>query len=81
MFLHANGDAAIDDALYAFRKAQEAFPREDTRHTLIHAQMAREDQLDEMAELGLIPSFSSFILITGVTVTETFLWDQNVPFV
>ncbi|NRD72457.1 amidohydrolase [Shewanella sp. VB17] len=57
VFLHANGDAAIDDALYAFRKAQEAFPREDTRHTLIHAQMAREDQLDEMAELGLIPSF------------------------
>lgn len=57
VMLHANGDAAIDDALYAFRKAQKAFPRDDTRHTLIHAQMAREDQLDEMVELGLIPSF------------------------
>jgi predicted amidohydrolase YtcJ len=60
--VHGNGDAAIDDILYGFRQAQEAFPREDTRHVINHAQMAREDQLDEMKELGVIPSF--FVLHT-----------------
>ena len=55
--LHTNGDAAIADALYGIRLAQQANPREDTRHVLIHAQMATETQLDDMAELGVIPSF------------------------
>ncbi|MBN7798697.1 amidohydrolase [Parahaliea mediterranea] len=54
--VHGNGDAAIDDILHAFERAQAAAPREDARPVLIHAQMAREDQLDKMAELGVIPS-------------------------
>ncbi|KAB7707365.1 amidohydrolase family protein [Bacillus aerolatus] len=67
--IHGNGDAAIDDILYAFRKAQEAFPRKDARHRIEHAQMAREDQLDEMKELGITPSFY---------VSHTFFWgDQH----
>src|SRR5690606_14373782 len=57
LFIHANGDAAIDDVLDAYSKAQAASPRSDTRHVLIHAQMAREDQLDEMKRLNAIPSF------------------------
>ncbi|MEG0939442.1 MAG: amidohydrolase [Comamonas sp.] len=57
MFIHANGDQAISDVLYAYRKAQEAYPRSDARNVIIHAQMAREDQLDEMKALGVIPSF------------------------
>jgi hypothetical protein len=56
---HGNGDAAIDDILDAFELAQRAHPREDSRHIVIHAQMAREDQLDRMQELGIIPSFFS----------------------
>lgn len=60
--IHGNGDAAIDDILYGLRQAQKAFPREDTRHVIIHAQMAREDQLDEMQALRVIPSF--FVLHT-----------------
>ena len=55
--IHGNGDAAIDDILYAYREAQEDFPREDARHRIEHCQMAREDQLDEMKELGISPSF------------------------
>ena len=60
--VHGNGDASIDDILDAYEQAQAASPREDSRHIVIHAQMAREDQLDRMAELGVIPSF--FILHT-----------------
>ncbi len=55
--IHANGDAAIDNVLYALSQAQAAFPREDPRHVIIHCQMAREDQLDTMKELEVIPSF------------------------
>ena len=55
--IHGNGDAAIDDILYAYREAQKDFPREDARHRIEHCQMAREDQLDEMKELGISPSF------------------------
>lgn len=55
--IHGNGDAAIDDVLYAFDRAQEASPRDDARHIVIHAQMTREDQMDRMAETGVIPSF------------------------
>lgn len=58
--IHANGDAAADDVLHGFRQAQEAFPREDHRHTIIHGQMLREDQLDLMKELGVTVSFFSY---------------------
>ena len=51
--IHGNGDAAIDDILYTYREA----PREDARHRIEHCQMAREDQLDAIQELGISPSF------------------------
>ncbi|MFO1267972.1 MAG: amidohydrolase [Rubrivivax sp.] len=60
--IHANGDEAIADVLYALRKAREAYPRSDARPVVIHSQMAREDELDEMKALGAIPSF--FVLHT-----------------
>jgi len=60
--VHGNGDAAIDEILDAFEAAQRAYPRDDARHILVHAQMARDDQLDRMKRLGVIPSF--FVLHT-----------------
>jgi predicted amidohydrolase YtcJ len=55
--IHANGDAAIDDVLAAFRQAQEEFSRPDARHRIEHCQTPREDQLDAIKELGITPSF------------------------
>jgi len=55
--IHGNGDAAIDDILDAYRAAQSAMPRSDARHRIEHCQMAREDQLDRMRDLGVSPSF------------------------
>lgn len=60
--IHGNGDAAIDDILYAYEQAQAAFPRPDARHTVIHSQMMRDDQLDKAKALNVIPSF--FVLHT-----------------
>lgn len=63
--IHGNGDAAIDDILYAYRTAQEEYPRPDARHRIEHAQMARADQIDEMKVLGVTPSYF---------VSHTFYW-------
>jgi len=60
--IHGNGDAAIDDILDALEHAQSVAPRPDARHVVVHAQTVREDQLDRMAALGVIPSF--FVLHT-----------------
>ena len=57
--IHGNGDATIDDIIYAVNEAQKEHPREDHRHIVIHAQTSRLDQLDEMKRLGLTPSFFS----------------------
>ena len=55
--IHANGDAAIDDVLAAYRQAAAQNPRADTRHRIEHCQTVREDQLDEIERLGITPSF------------------------
>jgi len=66
--VHGNGDASIEDILDAYEAAQEERPREDARHIVIHAQMARDDQLDRMARLGVVPSFFSL---------HTFYWGDR----
>ncbi|MFN8060418.1 MAG: amidohydrolase [Vicinamibacterales bacterium] len=66
---HANGDAAIDDVLFAYREALRERPVSDHRFRIEHAQMTREDQLDTMKELGVSPSFF---------VSHTYYWgDQH----
>ncbi len=55
--IHGNGDASIDDIIHAVGEAQRKHPREDARTIVIHSQMAREDQLDDMKRLGMTPSF------------------------
>lgn len=59
--IHGNGDAAITMILDAVASAQATAPQSDSdlRHIVIHAQMAREDQLQRMHELGVTPSFFS----------------------
>ena len=59
---HANGDAAADMLIKAVKKAEI---ESDHRTIMIHAQTVREDQLDLMKELEIIPSYFS---------THTFYW-------
>ena len=54
---HANGDAAIGMVIEAARAAEGSHPGVDRRTTIIHAQTIREEQLDEVKELGLYLSF------------------------
>ena len=59
---HANGDAAADMLIKAVKNADM---KNDHRTIMIHAQTVREDQLDQMKKLKIIPSYFS---------THTFYW-------
>lgn len=54
---HCNGDAAIEQFIEAVRVAQAKYGPADRRPVAIHAFAAREDQLDAMQQLGIVPSF------------------------
>ncbi|WP_409416720.1 amidohydrolase [Flavobacterium sp. PS2] len=54
---HANGDAAIDMCIKAHEFASAGNPTKERRTIIVHAQFAREDQLDKFVEYKLIPSF------------------------
>ena len=53
---HANGDAAVDQLLRTMRPAFQKYGEADRRHVLIHGQFVRQDQLDAMAGMGVVPS-------------------------
>jgi predicted amidohydrolase YtcJ len=57
LICHCNGDAASDQLIRIVRTLTEKHGVADRRVVMIHAQMVREDQLDAMQELGIIPSF------------------------
>ncbi len=57
ILVHCNGDAAADQFIRAVRAATATHGAGDRRPVMIHAQTVREDQLDAMKELGIIPSF------------------------
>ncbi len=53
---HANGDAAVDQMIRGIRAAQANHGPTDLRPVLIHGQYIRQDQLDALKELNIIPS-------------------------
>ena len=67
---HCNGDAASGQYLAAFEKAAAKSPENPDkiralRPVMIHCQTVRDDQLDEMKELGMVPS---------IFVAHTWYW-------
>jgi len=55
--VHANGDAASQQMIEAVALAQQKHGQGDRRSVMIHAQTVREDQLDQMKALQIIPSY------------------------
>lgn len=59
LLVHCNGDAAADEYLHCYQRALERSKNPDKqklRPVMIHCQTVRDDQLDKMAELSMIPS-------------------------
>lgn len=64
IYIHANGDAAIDDLLDAYEAVDQGIkdgtlrrPTSPMRHVVIHSQFSREEQYGRMARIGAEPSF------------------------
>ncbi len=58
MLVHCNGDAMGDQFIRSYKKAQEVTGNyRNLRPVMIHAQTVREDQLDEMKKLNIMPSY------------------------
>ncbi len=53
---HANGDAASDRYIEAIRRAKQQYPNVDNRPVLIHGQVLREDQVEQLKQLDIFPS-------------------------
>jgi predicted amidohydrolase YtcJ len=66
--IHGNGDDAIQTILDAYEEANKRYPRADARHIIMHCQTVREDQLDRIGRLGVMPSFF---------VTHTYFWGDR----
>jgi len=66
LIAHANGDAMGDELINAVEASHAKGEKGKGRTVMIHAQTAREDQLDRMAKLRMIPSFfSSHVFFWG----------------
>ncbi len=57
LLVHTNGDAATDVYLTAVEKARAAYPKNEIRPVIIHAQTMREDQIDKAQKMDMIASF------------------------
>ncbi|MGD8606442.1 MAG: amidohydrolase [Myxococcales bacterium] len=76
--VHGNGDAAIDQFLDAWEVALRACPSDDARPILVHAQMARPDQLERMKRLGVTPTFfSAHVYYWGDRHRDVFLGPER----
>ena len=75
---HCNGDAGAEMFINAVERALEDTPRSDHRHTIIHGQTLRDDQLCRMARLGVTVSFfSAHIHFWGDSHLDTFLGPER----
>jgi len=71
---HCNGDGGTDMFLDAVESALDKNPRADHRHTVIHGQVLRDDQMQRIRRLGVTVSFfSAHIHFWGDRHHDTFL--------
>jgi len=54
--VHANGDVTIAMVLDAFQRAQQMWPREDTRHRIEHCSLVNPTLLGRIRDLGVVPA-------------------------
>lgn len=58
VLVHCNGDAAMDQFINQYERAQKKTGIiTDFRPVMVHCQTVREDQLDRMKEIGILPTF------------------------
>lgn len=64
LHIHVNGDKGLDEIITMLKRRQKEFPRTDHRTTIVHFANSAEDQIKELAELGVIVSANPYY-VTG----------------
>lgn len=62
VYYHVNGDRGVDETLDVFEALQSAHPRADSRFSLEHFGVSREDQITRLARLGGSVSINGYYL-------------------
>ena len=68
--VHAIGDGCLDRVLAAFEKALKEHPRRDHRHGIVHCQITRPDQLEQIRQLKLHVYSQSIFLDYDIRIVE-----------
>lgn len=68
LLVHCNGDAAAQQMIDCYRRVTAQSPVRDDRPVMIHAQLVRPDQLQQMAQLHILASFF---------VAHTYYWGDT----
>jgi len=64
LHIHVNGDLGLDSVIAMLKRRQAEFPRENHRTTIVHFANSAEDQIETLAELGVIVSVNPYY-VTG----------------
>ncbi|MEI7970436.1 MAG: amidohydrolase [Betaproteobacteria bacterium] len=91
--MHANGDAANEQALRAIEKAIARHGMRDHRPVFVHGTAMRPDQIQRLRAVGGIPTFTSHSLVPGgdavvhmwgekwaTAMSIATLWKEGIPF-
>ena len=74
--VHAIGDGAADRVLHAVSRAQQAHPREDARHGIVHAQVLTHEQARRMAALRMHAYIQPIFLDYDATIVRRRLGER-----
>ena len=56
LLAHTNGDAAVDEFLFYINEASKNYGYDDHRSVIIHGQVIRKDQIQQIADLNVLAS-------------------------
>lgn len=73
---HAIGDAAADLVLNAVERALALYPRTDTRHGIVHAQILNQSQAARMSKLGMHAYIQPIFLDYDTTIVRARVGDR-----
>ena len=77
--IHAIGDKALANALEVYQKAREQAPGGDHRDRIEHFQLFRDQDLEEVAKMGLTASVQPVHLSTDWSIAQRRWGDERKP--
>jgi hypothetical protein len=74
--IHAIGDKAIDQAIAVISNSKVKYPRKNSKHAIIHNQLANLEQIDLMRNHGIGAIIQPIFINTDIKIIEKRLGDR-----